>query len=317
MNNLAYDSLHKFFVSAGAALVITPIVGFYFLLQGEVQLISQEEYENLSAYSQHCIDFKEYLLFIIQKAGIFVAIFVMLIGIFLLLLGIHGWKNNQKELDKQLALTTQEVLRKLQSYNEDDKNAKAKELKEEKEQAESFSSSDVAEKTEHHLKSDSDKMSEKRMECASFKMSEECLQSDMFMPNNTHSNYQEVEKDFYESGIYKLLPDKEYIIKQEKKINGNRFDGLAISKANSNDFIFEIKWWLDYKNKYALEHACKRLKNSESVYTEATNRKCEAILVIITGHDTVPEMKDWLKKVSNEIDTHGIRIEVMADELLA
>ena len=92
---------------------------------------------------------------------------------------------------------------------------------------------------------------------------------------------------------------------------------MAISKTNSNDFIFEIKWWLDYKNKYALEHACKRLKNSESVYTEATNRKCEAILVIITGHDTVPEMKDWLKKVSNEIDTHGIRIEVMADELLA
>ena len=305
MNNLAYDSLHKFFVSAGAALVITPIVGFYFLLQGEVQLISQEEYENLSAYSQHCIDFKEYLLFIIQKAGIFVAIFVMLIGIFLLLLGIHGWKNNQKELDKQLALTTQEVLRKLQSYNEDDKNAKAKELKEEKEQAESFSLSDVAEKTEHHLKSDSDKMSE------------ECFQSDIFMPNNTHSNYQEVEKDFYENGIYQMLPDKEYIIKQEKKINGNRFDGLAISKTNSNDFIFEIKWWLDYKNKYALEHACKRLKNSESVYTEATNRKCEAILVIITRHDTVPEMKDWLKKVSNEIDTHGIRIEVMADELLA
>ena len=304
MNNLAYDSLHKFFVSAGAALIITPIVSFYFLLQGEVQLISHEEYENLSAYSQHCIDFKEYLLFIIQKAGVFVALFVMLLGVFLLILGIRGWKNNQNELDKQLALTTEEVQKKLQAYSEADKEAKDEEVKEEAQEAEQF--------TAHRAEAD-----EKEKELSEIESTElpkdHRLLSEMCRRNKTYSNYREVEKDFYERGIYKLLNSREYSIEKEKKINNHRFDGLAISKTDSNDVIFEVKWWHDYRNKIALENACKRLKNNEYQYIMATNRKCEAKLVIITKPDTVSAMDAWINDVSGKIDTHGISIEVMSE----
>lgn len=64
-------------------------------------------------------------------------------------------------------------------------------------------------------------------------MLEKRCQEDAPESKNEYSDHREVEKAFFEKGVYELLGSREYRIVQEGKIKGKRFDGLAISEIDS------------------------------------------------------------------------------------
>ena len=113
MNKLEYDNLHKFYVSIGVACIVLPFVIMFFLLKGEVQIISAEEYNHLSRYSSEMIAFRERILNIINNRIAVIILFailllLILVGIFLLLKGLKGWTKIQKEYDTILEMNRKE-----------------------------------------------------------------------------------------------------------------------------------------------------------------------------------------------------------------
>ena len=109
MNKLEYDNLHKVYVSIGVTCIILPFVIIFFLLKGEVQIISTEEYNHLSRYSSEMIAFRERILNIINNKFAIVVLFALLIllilaGIFLLFKGLRGWTKIQNEYDTILKM---------------------------------------------------------------------------------------------------------------------------------------------------------------------------------------------------------------------
>jgi len=105
-------------------------------------------------------------------------------------------------------------------------------------------------------------------------MLEKRCQEDASESKNEYSDHREVEKAFFEKGVYELLSSREYRIVQEGKIKGKRFDSLAISEIDS----------------------------------------CEARIVIITLRIFEDRMKKWVDDIPRKIDTYGFKIQVMAEE---
>ena len=145
-------------------------------------------------------------------------------------------------------------------------------------------------------------------------MLEKRFQEDASESKNEYSGHREVEKAFFEKGVYELLGSREYRIVQEGKIKGKRFDGLAISEIDSKDNIFAVKWWHNYRNMEAIGSACRRLNAAKKSYEEVTNRECEARIVIITLRIFEDRMKKWVDDIPRKIDTYGFKIQVMAEE---
>ena len=313
MNKLAYDSLHKFLVSIGTLLVITPFVAVYFIIQGDVQLISVEEYQALSDYSKHVIDSKEYLLRISKYAFIPFFVVIIALGITLFVWGIKGWKKNQTELDEQTRLSNDEVRKKLQDYDKEDKNLKRLEIEQESNAG--------------------DEIQDVKHSCASMKhISESC--SDVCMSDEPseaaeeksyseisneiiYSNYEKVERAFFRYGIHKLIDSDKYIIEREKKIGGRCIDGIAISKKDYNDIIFEMKWWPFFHNINSIRIACQNLRISRAAYKKETGRNCEAQFVIITRKDKVTSLEKQIKEAMREqLNETEIIFKILSEESL-
>ena len=53
MEKLEYDSLHKFLVSLGIFFIVLPFLILLYNLTVDIPLVSQEEFDVLSSYSQN------------------------------------------------------------------------------------------------------------------------------------------------------------------------------------------------------------------------------------------------------------------------
>lgn len=99
MDKLEFDSLHKFLVSLGLIFITLPFLLVIYLFNSETLLISQEDFDSLSSYSQNQIHDKEHLINIVLKIFPFLFFLMLVIGIILLIIGIKNWKKVQKDLD--------------------------------------------------------------------------------------------------------------------------------------------------------------------------------------------------------------------------
>lgn len=310
MNKLAYDSLHKFLVSIGTLLVITPFVAVYFIIQGDVQLISVEEYQALSDYSKHVIDSKEYLLRISKYAFIPFFVVIIALGITLFVWGIKGWKKNQTELDEQTRLSNDEVRKKLQDYDKEDKNLKRLEIEQES------NAGDEIQDVKHSCAS----MNHISESCSDVCMSDEpteAAEEKSYLNFTPYSNYLKLENAFFQHGIYQLIGSDKYIIEREKKIGGRHIDGIAISKNDYNDIIFEIRWWPNLYNTTLFRLACQNLRISQTTYKKETGRNCEAQFVIITRKDKVTSLEKQIKEAMREqLNETEIIFKILSEESL-
>ena len=313
MNKLAYDSLHKFLVSIGTLLVITPFVAVYFIIQGDVQLISVEEYQALSDYSKHVIDSKEYLLRISKYAFIPFFVVIIALGITLFVWGIKGWKKNQIELDEQTRLSNDEVRKKLQDYDKEDKDLKRLEIEQES------NSGDEIQDVKHSCASKKHKSGKSVYVCMSEQVpafSEEKSCSNL-SNEISYSNYEKVENAFFQYGIHKIIDSDRYIIEREKKIGGCYIDGIAISKNDYSDIIYEIKWWPNSFNINFLRLACQNLRISKNAYKKETGRNCEAQLVAITREDKAMSLEKKIKEaLRDKLNETEIVLKIISVESL-
>lgn len=106
MENLQYDSFYKFLVSLGIILFALPVIIFFYILNMNYLLISQSDYENLSAISLQEIQTYEKILDIINTVVPIISIPIMVIGVGLVILGCRKWYIIQKELDEQVKSDT-------------------------------------------------------------------------------------------------------------------------------------------------------------------------------------------------------------------
>ena len=115
MEKLEYDSLHKFLVSLGIVLIALPFVSLLYILNTDVALISQIEYDQLSQYSQYGLQQREQIMNIILKVLPFLLVIMFITGVILVIVGIRNWEKVQKDLD---ALIEAERIQNRQPFQE-------------------------------------------------------------------------------------------------------------------------------------------------------------------------------------------------------
>ena len=106
MDKLQYDSFYKFLVSLGIVLITLPIFVLLYILNADYILISQNDYNNLSAISLQSIKTHEHILHLIHTIVPIISIPLILLGIILIIIGCYKWYGIQKELDQQIKSDT-------------------------------------------------------------------------------------------------------------------------------------------------------------------------------------------------------------------
>ena len=100
MNNLEYDSLHKFLVSLGIIFLASPLVILYFFLKNDVLLITKNEFNELSAFSKKQLFEYQEVLTIVRIILPIICLIFFFFGIILLIKGLKNWQKVQVNLDK-------------------------------------------------------------------------------------------------------------------------------------------------------------------------------------------------------------------------
>ena len=100
-NQLQYDSLYKFIVSVGVLLASAPMTGYFFLLQkASEQLVAQEEWIALSAFSEEILLRRQMLL-----RHWWVPLLLFFLGVGIAATGMVLWyKKAQKPTDESTML---------------------------------------------------------------------------------------------------------------------------------------------------------------------------------------------------------------------
>lgn len=106
MDKLQYDSFYKFLVSLGMLLITLPVLAFLYILNTDYELISQNDYDNLSEISIHRIQNNEQLLDFSTTVMPAVSVIFIVIGLILIIVGCYKWYSIQKELDEQIKSDT-------------------------------------------------------------------------------------------------------------------------------------------------------------------------------------------------------------------
>lgn len=106
MEKLQYDSFYKFLVSLGIVLITLPILALLYILNANYILISQNDYNNLSAISLQSLQTHEHILHFVQMIIPIISIPLIVIGIILIIIGSYKWYGIQKELDQQIKSDT-------------------------------------------------------------------------------------------------------------------------------------------------------------------------------------------------------------------
>ena len=103
MDKLQFDSFHKFLVSLGTILIIGPLTLLHFLVSGSYDIImSQKDYDSLSAVSIQYLDMKSTLLFTAFKYAPYILGVLAVFGVALVVIGCIHWRINQHYLDKDI-----------------------------------------------------------------------------------------------------------------------------------------------------------------------------------------------------------------------
>ena len=277
MEKIEYDSLHKFLVSLGLIFIALPFVFVFFILNKDVKLISQEEFDALSSYSQCHLQGQDYWmdLFVTILPKLCCAFF--LVGAFLLFVGIKNWGKVQKDLDAVTAANRIKLELETEEMKQSDK---LKQTVEEVQEAGGTTSPP---------------------------------------PQSVIMKHMDIEDQYFS----KVLPNaikRKYFIKRNLKVGKYEYDGIAISKTDNIDLIYEIKIWRQPRSTQMLRTTFERLYSAGVNYETLKHRNFRCVLVIVTTTANLSEMEQWVQRFSHdgvEYDFSNIQIEYVAEEMLS
>lgn len=274
MDKLEYDSLHKFQVSLGLIFIALPFVLLLYLFNGDIALISQSEFEALSAYSQNRLHQHDLLIniFLIIFPLLCLALFIL--GGRLLYIGIKNWKKVQSDIDGVIA---------------------ADRLKHELD-AEQMKQSEVLKRTIEEVK--------------------ESSPNETVPEQSAIMRHMDIEELFFSNAIPTHIK-RRYFFKRNLKIGRFEYDGIAISKKDNIDLLYEIKYWRQPRTTQMLRHSLEHLYSAGVNYETVKQRNFKCILAIVTSKETIETMQRWVERLSQEetaYDFSKFEIQYVAEE---
>lgn len=271
MNKLEYDSLHKFFVSIGLTCIVLPFGIIAYLFKKDVQLISANDYKNLSNYSTEALSFQYRFLKIVNNKAFIVCFFIimaaiLLLGIYLIFKGLSGWKKVQKDYDRIVEMERIE-----HEFN-----------------IEHLDETEVAEKAEREIK----------------ELSENTDNIVLQTATSSVSRYMKLETAYFNK--YLTVPFKRrHIIERNVRADNYEYDAIAVSRYGNNDFLYEIKCNTTPLPINVLKMIVFRFFEHGEKYGKDRNRNINYCLVFISNTQTLEHTKNQMEKVLKEYNNNS------------
>lgn len=288
MNKLEYDNLYKFLVSFGIILIVLPFAALFYFYNSSPILISQIEYDSLSAYTLQLINSRNELLSIFIKVFPWIAAVFILLGIASLIYGIIKWFGVQKKLDKKLdAESTKNTLDELKASDEEISEKIQKETEE------------VANNNDSTLP-----------------ISE-------FSKNTERPQIQAMEK-YYEIedkcfNYFTAKYSKNFDFKRNIRIGNTYYDFVGVSNRGDCDLIFEIKFCRQAAGMSPrLYKTFNEIYDMGLKYQTVAHRNFRCIVVVVTPKEHLPRLENIVDTYCKAHSDNASRIEIkcMAEESL-
>ncbi len=276
MSKLEYDNLYKFLVSLGIVLIVLPVAFLVFIFNSELVLISQVDYDALSAFSQQMVQQHEQLASCFAVIFPWYAVASFIIGLFLLIFGICKWVDVQKNIDKKLdAETTIQSLTVLQ-----------------------MTPKEVEKKIETEIKEDTLPSDFTDVEN---------------VPVNSQLNhiekYIEIENKCF--NYFTRIYGKRYSFTRNIRIGAEKYDFIGVSQRNNIDLIFEIKYLRNVADaKNLLKRSLNRFYDAGVKYEAIAHRNFKCIVVLVTTKDQVSRLHAKIEEYRYEQRENVSQIEI-------
>lgn len=285
MDKLQYDSLYKFLVSLGIILIALPIAALAYLINGDVVLISQTEFDALSEYSQQTIMYRESLTSYFANMFPWICVVFICCGVFLLCYGVYKWKAVQKNLDKKLdAEATMQALSLME-----------------------MSSEEIEDKVEAEVKED-----------VSTEVNGETTPTTVDAQLNRINKYKEIEDHCY--NFFTARYARNYSFKRNVRMGNYIYDFIGVSQSDDKDLIVDVKYWEATSTVFGRLHNLSwRLFNAGANYRTIARRDCRLIAVIVTPKEQLARLESLVEgriRQSNVENSPEIEIKCMAEEAL-
>jgi len=287
MSKLEYDNLYKFLVSLGIVLIVFPVAVLVYLFGIEPILISQLEYDELSAFSLQMLENRNRLTSFFISAFPWIAGILMFAGVVLLVCGIIKWVELQKKLDKKLdAETTIQTLNLMQMTKQE-----------------------VTAKIEEEAKVENQEETDT------------CESPSGNSSANTQLNrikkYIEIEDLCF--NYFERKYTKKYSFKRNIRMGRYEYDFIGVSNNDSIDLIVEVKYWqvaagISRRLYEFLDHFYEAGINYETI----AHRNFRCIVALVTPKDQLPRLETIVEtycKAHRENASH-IEIKCFAEEAL-
>ncbi len=280
MEKLQYDSFYKFVVSLGVILVALPIVAVVFVLNGEILILSQTEYDGLSAFSLESIQHREQLYDFITTWLPLIAKILIPLGFILIIAGGIKWFLIQLQLDEQVKSDT--IMKKINA-----KNMSASQI--------------VAEAVDEIAESESTE-----------------TKQDINNPTPTTQQdkilkYMEIEELCYAKAVKEY--SKKYHLKKNVRVGNCNYDFIAISKKDNIDILFEVKYWHKIPPTHITSSLAYKVFNAGRNYETETHRNFRSIILIVVPQQHLERIKNNLaKRIDNSQLDFSAEIQYVAEE---
>lgn len=278
MDKLQYDSFYKFVVSVGVFLIITPLIGVYYILSNSKQLlISQADYNALSTNSLCFLQLRDRIFLVFLDYFLYIFLVLMAIGVGCFIFGSFKWYVIQKEIDEQTKLKTQE-----QKLN-----------------IERMSVVEVAEKVAKEIVEDTD--------TSEFVSEKSKYTGSKFIRMLT------IEQKCHDYILKKV--SKLYDVYQNMKVGKIEYDIIAISKRDTIDLLYEVKYFSKGLEERRLKPIVTREEIKGKEYEISTLRNCRNILIAVVP-DTLYEESVKQGHLFSEKNNTTVKIHIVKESYL-
>ncbi len=278
MEKLQYDSFYKFLVSLGVILFALPVVALVFVVNGEILLLSQVEYDNLSVFSLESIQQREQLYdFIVAWLPLATKILIP-IGFILVIIGGIKWYLIQLQLDEQIKSDT--IMKRINAKNMSATEIVAKAVEEVTEAEETDQIEEKTVKSPQH---------------------EKLLK------------YMQIEELCFAKAVREY--SKNYHLKKNVRVGKFDYDFIAVSKKDNVDILFEVKYWNQIPPTHITNSLASQVFSAGQNYETETHRNFHSVIIIVVPKQHLERMKNNLvKRIENSQVNWTAEVRYVAEE---
>lgn len=280
MEKLQYDSFYKFLVSLGVILIALPVVALVFVINGETFLLSQVEYDSLSAFSLESIHQREQLYDFIVSWLPLAAKILIPIGFVLVFIGGIKWYLIQLQLDEQVQFDT--VMKKI--------NAQSMSASQIVADAVSEISEDEAEETEQTANASTKTTTQDKI-----------------------LKYMEIEELCFSKAVREY--SRKYHLRKNVRIGSFDYDFIAVSKQDNIDIIFDVKYWNHIPDARITHNLAFKMLSAGRNYEAETNRNFKTIVIIVAPKQHLERIQNnFITRIENFKIDWTAEIQYVAEE---